>query len=64
MATGNGQVTGEEISSALSGIEASHRYQDPGYSSRTMLSAAVPIFHAGVVSGVVVARQSGEEYLS
>ena len=64
VATGNGQVTGEEISSALSGIEASHRYQDPGYSSRTILSAAVPIFHAGVVSGVVVARQSGEEYLS
>jgi len=59
-----GRATGEEIESALAGIDANHRYQDPGHSSRTVLSAAVPIVYDGGVIGAVVARQSGEEYLS
>ncbi len=64
VAAATGQVAGEEIASALSGIGANHRYQNPEYSSRTILSAAVPIIFDGGVIGVVVARQSGEEYLS
>jgi len=63
-ASATGRVTGEEIASALSGIDANHRYQDPNYTTRTILSAAVPIVHGGGVIGAVVARQSGEQYLS
>jgi len=63
-APGIGRVAGEEISSALAGIDANHRYQDPQYTTRTLLSAAAPIVDDGGVAGVVVARQSGEEYLS
>jgi dedicated sortase system histidine kinase len=59
-----GRAAGEEIVSALSGISANHRYQDPNYTTRTILSAAVPIVHDGGVIGAVVARQSGEQYLS
>ncbi|MCP5130000.1 MAG: hypothetical protein H6985_10505 [Pseudomonadales bacterium] len=59
-----GKVAGEEVVSALSGIGGSHRYQDPNYASRTILVAAVPIRYEGGVIGAVVARQSGEEYLS
>ncbi len=64
VAAGDGKVQAAEVTSALSGISANHRYQDPRYSSRTILSAAVPIVHDGGVIGVVMARQSGEEYLS
>jgi two-component system sensor histidine kinase ChvG len=63
-ATEVGRATGGEIESALAGISANHRYEDPNYSSRTVLSAAVPIVYDGGVIGAVVARQSGEEYLS
>ena len=63
-ASGTGQVDGEEIASALAGIGANHRYQDPNYTTRTILSAAAPIVHDGGVIGAVVARQSGEQYLS
>jgi dedicated sortase system histidine kinase len=63
-ASDTGRVAGEEIASALSGIDANHRYQDPNYATRTILSAAVPIRHDGGVIGAVVARQSGEQYLS
>jgi dedicated sortase system histidine kinase len=59
-----GRATGGEIESALAGISANYRYQDPNYASRTVLSAAVPIVYDGGVIGAVVARQSGEEYLS
>jgi dedicated sortase system histidine kinase len=59
-----GRTTGGEIESALAGISANHRYEDPNYSSRTVLSAAVPIVYDGGVIGAVVARQSGEQYLS
>ena len=59
-----GRATGGEIESALAGLGANHRYQDPNYASRTVLSAAVPIVYDGGVIGAVVARQSGEEYLS
>ena len=62
--SGTGRVAGEEIASALAGIDANHRYQDPNYTTRTILSAAVPIVHDGGVIGAVVARQSGEQYLS
>jgi signal transduction histidine kinase len=63
-ASGTGRVAGEEIASALAGIGANHRYQDPNYTTRTILSAAVPIVHDSGVIGAVVARQSGEQYLS
>lgn len=63
-ASGGGRAAGEEIASALSGIQANHRYQDPDHATRTILSAAVPIVYEGGVIGAVVARQSGEEYLS
>jgi dedicated sortase system histidine kinase len=59
-----GRISGEEIESALRGLPANHRYRDPDYPRRTLLSGAVPIVHAEGVIGVVVARQSGEEYLS
>ena len=59
-----GRIAGGEIESALAGISANYRYEDPDYSSRTVLSAAVPIVYEGGVIGAVVARQSGEEYLS
>jgi two-component system, OmpR family, sensor histidine kinase ChvG len=63
-----GRVQAEEINTALAGGVANHRYLDPDYSTRTILSAAAPIMHkdgaSEVVTGVVVARQSGEEYLS
>ncbi len=62
--TGTGRVAGQEISSALSGISANRRYQDPNYATRTILSAAVPITDNGGVIGAVVARKSGEAYLS
>jgi two-component system sensor histidine kinase ChvG len=59
-----GRITGHEIASALAGLNANHRYQDPHYASRTILSAAVPIVYDDGVIGAVVVRQSGEEYLS
>ena len=62
--TGTGRVAGQEIASALAGISANRRYQDPNYTTRTILSAAVPITDNGGVIGAVVARKSGEEYLS
>jgi len=61
---GTGRAAGGEIAAALSGNSANHRYQDPDHATRTVLSAAAPIVHDGLVIGVVVARQSGEEYLS
>jgi len=62
--TGSGRAAGDEIASALAGIGANHRYQDPRHATRTLLSAAVPIRYDGSVIGAVVVRQSGEEYLS
>ena len=64
VASGTGRVAGEEVASALAGIGANHRYQDPNYTTRTILSAAVPIVHDSGVIGAVVVRQSGEQYLS
>ena len=62
--TGSGRAAGTEFASALAGVSTSLRYQDPLHPRRTLLSAAVPIIYDDVVIGAVVARQSGEEYLS
>jgi two-component system sensor histidine kinase ChvG len=62
--TGSGRAAGTEFASALAGVSTSLRYQDPLHPRRTLLSAAVPIIFDDVVIGAVVARQSGEEYLS
>jgi two-component system sensor histidine kinase ChvG len=59
-----GKLQGEEISAALSGKGSLQRYRDPDYASRTLLSAAAPVVMDDTVAGVVVVRQSGEEYLS
>ena len=61
---GIGKIQGEEIASALRGLPANHRYRDPTYTTRTLLSAAAPIAHDNSVIGAVIVHQSGEEYLS
>ena len=63
-APGLGKIQGLEIDSALAGTATAHRYRDPDYATRTTLSAAASIVHAGKTVGAVVVRQSGEEYLS
>ena len=60
----SGKIQGVEIATALGGATANHRYRDPNYATRTALSVAAPIMHGPDVIGAVVARQSGEEYLS
>ncbi|MEM8564721.1 MAG: ATP-binding protein, partial [Pseudomonadota bacterium] len=60
----SGKANGNEVRSALSGIESTVRYRKDEDSTRTILSTAVPIVHDDMVMGAVVARQSSEQYLS
>lgn len=59
-----GKIQGPEINAALGGAASNHRYRDSNYITRTTLSAAAPIVLNKEVTGAVVVRQSGEEYLS
>lgn len=59
-----GKVAGAELDEALQGMATSQRYRDAAHSDRTVLAAAAPITFEGRVTGAVVVRQSGEQYLS
>tara|TARA_R110002110_G_scaffold415561_2_gene650809 strand:+ start:6834 stop:8918 length:2085 start_codon:yes stop_codon:yes gene_type:complete len=59
-----GKIAAPEIDNALQGRTSSHRYRDQDYTTRTILSAAAPIFQKTLIKGAVVVRQSGEQYLS
>ena len=59
-----GQVALPEFDSALAGTAAAARYEDRERSGQKVLSAAAPITSDGNISGVVVASQSSERYLS
>ncbi len=64
VAATSGKVSGREINDALAGYAANQRYRDSDSNSGTTLSATSPILNSGEVVGVVLLRQSSEEYLS
>lgn len=59
-----GKLQGNEVTDALQGHDTSVRYRDTHYATRTELAASSPIYWGEDVSGAVIVRQSGEEYLS
>lgn len=59
-----GQVATTEVESALRGDSAAAWYDAPEYNGLKLLRAAAPILSDGKLSGVVLASQSSERYLS
>jgi len=63
-AEGPGMTAGSEVDRALGGEAINQRYRDAQYATRTVLTAAAPIYNGAEVMGAVRISQSSEQYLS
>ena len=61
---GPGKIDEASVASALSGTPSILRYRAADSKTRTLLSAASPIYQGDKVIGSVIVSQSGEQYLS